>query len=99
MGTRENNVENYLLKEMKRIGGLSYKWTSPGKRGVPDRINIYKGNIYLVEVKTKDGEASSSQLRVAKHIFNQGVFVYFLDSHEKVNWFIRTLERINNADS
>jgi hypothetical protein len=35
---REKVIENYLCEEAKKIGGLCYKFTSPGRRGVPDRI-------------------------------------------------------------
>jgi hypothetical protein len=95
MGTRESSIEKLLIKEVKRLGGLCYKWTSPGRRGVPDRIVIYKGNTYFIETKTLDGDTSSAQLRESKRIFNQGQFVYFLEGHEQVKWFIKTLERLN----
>ena len=51
MGVRENKVEKYLDAEVNRLGGITRKWVSPGRDGVPDRIIILNGHICFVEVK------------------------------------------------
>jgi len=38
MGVRENKVEKYLDTEVKKNGGITRKWVSPGRDGVTDRI-------------------------------------------------------------
>lgn len=38
MGVRENKVEKYLDEKIKAIGGITRKWVSPGRDGVPDRV-------------------------------------------------------------
>ena len=63
MGQRENKVEKYLDSEFKKLNGITRKWTSPGRDGVPDRICIVDGDVYLVEVKTVDGKISPVQMR------------------------------------
>lgn len=40
MGVRENKVETYLNDEVESVGGMTRKWVSPGRDGVPDRIVI-----------------------------------------------------------
>jgi len=40
MGVRERRVENYLDDEVTKLGGITRKWISPGRDGVPDRIVI-----------------------------------------------------------
>ena len=40
MGVRENKVEKYLDEMIQSIGGITRKWVSPGRDGVPDRIVI-----------------------------------------------------------
>lgn len=40
VGIRENKVEKYLDKEVTKLGGITRKWVSPGRDGVPDRIVI-----------------------------------------------------------
>ena len=63
MGTRENKVEQHLDDRFSRIGGTTRKWVSPGRNGVPDRICIYLGTTWFVEVKTVDGRLSDAQER------------------------------------
>ena len=49
---RESTLENKIKLYVEQLGGKAYKWTSPGTRGVPDRIVILpKGRIVFVEVK------------------------------------------------
>lgn len=52
----ERDVENRLKDKIESIGGLCLKFTSPSRRGVPDRMIIYKGVVCFVEVK-KPGES------------------------------------------
>lgn len=48
----EKEIEAHLVKRMKGIGGECYKWSSPGNRGVPDRICIFpNGVVVFVELK------------------------------------------------
>lgn len=59
---RESEIEKILVREVKRLGGRAYKWTSPGNDGVPDRIVIFpdKRPIF-VELKTKTGKLTALQ--------------------------------------
>jgi len=58
----EADIENWLNNQMRKIGGLSRKWVSPGNPGVPDRIYILPGGkIYFVELKTETGKFSKLQ--------------------------------------
>ncbi|MDU2112388.1 MAG: VRR-NUC domain-containing protein, partial [Clostridiales bacterium] len=34
----EKEIEAYLRIRIKKLGGIAYKFTSPGNDGVPDRI-------------------------------------------------------------
>lgn len=65
MGVREGKVEKYLVDEIEKIGGTAYKFVSPGRLGVSDRIVCYKGIVVFVEVKSPDYRAglSSAQRR------------------------------------
>lgn len=59
----EKAVEAKLRKGVKALGGVSYKWVSPGQSGVPDRIVIWPNRIDLVELKTIKGRLSPIQKR------------------------------------
>lgn len=85
--TRESYIENYLNKMIKNIGGLSYKFTSV-VNGVPDRIIIYNGKIYLVEVKKPNEKPRANQVHIHKKINEQNVPVYVIDTTEGVDDFV-----------
>ena len=49
---RERDIELKLRDAVKAVGGLCWKFTSPGTSGVPDRIVLMpKGRIAFVETK------------------------------------------------
>lgn len=53
---RERDIEKRLVREIRRMGGEAYKWTSPGNDGVPDRIVMLPGGkLIFVELKADDG--------------------------------------------
>jgi G:T-mismatch repair DNA endonuclease (very short patch repair protein) len=60
--TREKLVESQLLRSVSRAGGLAYKFTSPSRAGVPDRVVVLPGGrISFVEVKAPGGTLSEIQ--------------------------------------
>tara|TARA_R110000823_G_scaffold29101_6_gene84594 strand:+ start:576 stop:860 length:285 start_codon:yes stop_codon:yes gene_type:complete len=59
----EKQVERYLVKKVEAIGGKAYKFTSPGRGGVADRIVcLPDGRTWFVELKTAGGKMSALQL-------------------------------------
>ena len=40
---RESIIEKHLVAEVKKAGGRAYKFVSPGRRSVPDRIVLLPG--------------------------------------------------------
>ena len=59
---REKDIEKKLVDGIKRLGGCAYKWVSPGRDGVPDRIVVLPGGIiWFVELKTDTGLLSPRQ--------------------------------------
>ena len=58
----EKEIENYFVWTVERKGGRTYKFTSPSRRGVADRIAcLPDGNTWFVELKTKGGRLSELQ--------------------------------------
>lgn len=58
----EKQVEAYLVKRVRALGGEAYKFTSPAHRGVADRIVcLPNGQTWFVEVKTEGGRLSELQ--------------------------------------
>lgn len=91
---RERDVENHLVHRVRDAGGLCLKWTSPGLRGVPDRIVILEGQVIFVELKAPGEKPSHQQERVHARLRGQGCSVAVLDSKTAVDEFVVNLERI-----
>lgn len=86
---REKTVEQKLVSEVKKAGGICPKWVAPGFDGVPDRIAMFPGGrIACVEVKAP-GE-KPRPLQAARHelLRRLGFRVYILDEIEKIGGMI-----------
>jgi Holliday junction resolvase-like predicted endonuclease len=56
----EKHIEAYLVKRVKALGGIAYKWRGHG--GAADRIIVLpNGTVWFVEVKTIGGRLSALQ--------------------------------------
>ena len=58
----EKNIEAHLVKRVKEIGGIAYKFVSPAHRGVADRVVFLpNGVVWFVELKAPGGRLSPLQ--------------------------------------
>ena len=58
----EKDIENWLNKQIEQMGGLTFKFVSPGNPGVPDRIYILpNGEVWFVELKQQLGKVANIQ--------------------------------------
>ncbi len=88
----ENEIEKHLKKEIEKIKGKAYKFSSPQNNGVPDRIVLYKSSCYFIELK-REGEVLRPLQRVVKKRFSKlGFKVYVIDSVKKVDCFIQGIK-------
>lgn len=86
---RERDIEKYLVKQVKKHGGIAYKFTSPGNAGVPDRLVLFpRGVVAFVELKAPGGKTSAIQDRQIARIKKLDFNVYILDSYWGVDSFI-----------
>ena len=59
---RESEIERHFVWAVETMGGKTYKFTSPGNRGVADRVAcLPDGSTWFVELKTKGGRLSKLQ--------------------------------------
>lgn len=87
---RESTLERRLVREVKNIGGEAPKWTSPGNRGVPDRIVILPGGqTVYVEMKAPGKALEPLQERWKRKLLQMGHRHYKIDSVEDINQFIQ----------
>lgn len=78
---RENLIEKHLVAEVKKTGGVAYKFVSPGRRSVPDRIVLLPGGrLVFVECKAPGEPPRADQLREHERLRALGFSVVVLDS-------------------
>ncbi|EOY5717005.1 VRR-NUC domain-containing protein [Enterobacter hormaechei] len=78
---RESIVEKHLIAEVKKVGGVAYKFVSPGRRSVPDRIVLLPGgHLIFVECKAPGIPPRADQLREHERLRALGFTVVVLDS-------------------
>ena len=86
----EANLEKYFKKRVEALGGICWKLTSPGRRGVPDRLvaHIHFPSPIMVELKSKSGKLSIHQRKAISRLTAAGVMVLVLDSIKAVDDFV-----------
>ena len=92
MGRPEGQVEDYLVEQAELRGCLCYKWVSPGRRGVPDRILIGHGKVIFVELKSSVGRLSKSQQLMIPRLREHGADVRVIRSRGEVDALMKELE-------
>lgn len=89
----EKEVEKFLVRQVKKVGGVSFKFISPGNAGVPDRIVILpNGKVLFVELKTDKGKLTKLQEVQIKKISDLGADVRVLRGIEGVKEFINEIQ-------
>ncbi|GFI44208.1 hypothetical protein IMSAGC018_01889 [Lachnospiraceae bacterium] len=80
---RESEIEKVLVHEVKKLGGIAFKWVSPGNDGVPDRIVIFPGKKpVFVELKTDRGKLTAlqrTQIGRLKKLGQEATVIYGMD--------------------
>ncbi|SFN76128.1 hypothetical protein SAMN05216516_11918 [Izhakiella capsodis] len=78
---RESTIEKHLVAEVKKAGGIAYKFVSPGRRAVPDRLVLLPGGrAVFVECKPPGEKPRPEQLREHERLRALGFTVAVLDS-------------------
>lgn len=86
----EKTVETYLVDRVRAAGGDAYKFSSPARVSVPDRIVVFPlARIYFVEVKRPGGKPTRGQLREHERLRALGCDVRVIDSREGVDAFVQ----------
>ena len=83
----EKHIEAYLVKRVKALGGIAYKWRGHG--GAADRIIVLPdGTVWFVEVKTIGGRLSALQKVFAADMARLGQRYCVLWTKEQVDAYI-----------
>jgi hypothetical protein len=79
--TRERSIEAALRRAAEARGGLAIKFTSPGCKGVPDRVILLPGApAAFVEVKRPGEKPTTLQAYRHREMRRAGALVHVLDA-------------------
>ena len=73
----ESTIEKALVAHCKARGLLTYKFSSPAHRGVPDRVIMGGGKLMFIELKRPGKEPTPLQQRELQRIREAGVHAYW----------------------
>ena len=77
----EAQIERKICEHAKLRGCIAYKFTSPGRAGVPDRLLIAPdGTVFMIEFKTPTGRLSALQINEHRRLNEHNVAVYVVDN-------------------
>lgn len=85
---KESAIEAKLVRMVKDLGGLCFKFVSPGNPGVPDRVILLPGGrVVFAELKTEAGRLASIQKWQLDEMRKRGADVRVLRGLDQVNAF------------
>ena len=95
----EKTIEQYLVKEVKKLGGIPYKFKSPQRRSVPDRLCIFNKKVTIfVEVKATGKEPTEAQYREMDRLIDKEQWVEWTDSKAGVDRIIKKVKFMLGGD-
>lgn len=89
----ERAIEQTLVREVKKAGGIAPKFTSPGTAGMPDRLIILPGgHICFVELKAPGKKPRPLQVRQMDRLNQLGCMVRTLDNPNHIKSLIHEIQ-------
>lgn len=88
----EREIEQALVREVRKAGGIAPKFTSPGNAGMPDRLIILPGGkVSFVELKAPGQKPRPLQLRQMDRLTQLGCMVRTLDHPNQIQDLINEI--------
>ena len=90
---REKVIEQKLVSEVKKRGGICPKWVAPGFDGMPDRIVFLPHRKFgLVEVKAPGKKPRPLQVSRHRLLEKLGFNVYILDGENQIGGILDDIQ-------
>ena len=82
---REKQIEQRLSQRVKQLGGVAFKFVSPGMDGMPDRLILLPGGrAAFAELKAPGLRPRPLQLRRKRQLEALGFRVYAIDHPDQI---------------
>lgn len=94
---REKSIENYLSRKVRQAGGLCWKFASPGRSGVPDRLVLFKGFAVFVELKRPGQKPRELQQIRMNELRDVGAWVEVISNKDEADTFLAKLNALNGS--
>ena len=85
---RESQIETYLVKRVKALGGEVRKVKWIGRANAPDRLVMLPWACVWVELKAEGEKPTAAQLREHTRMRQYGQWVVVLSSIEEIELFL-----------
>ena len=79
----EKDIERKVCEYARSKGCLAYKFTSPNRAAVPDRLFIFKKMVWFIEFKAPGKQATVPQQREHSILATHFIDVFVIDDVEK----------------
>lgn len=81
----ESKLESKLVSHITILGGITYKFSSPNRKGVPDRLCVMpNGRVFFVELKAPGKAPTPLQQHEHNLLRALGHTVLVIDSLEAI---------------
>lgn len=89
----ESKIEQALRRKVKSMGGICFKFISPGINGVPDRmVLLNNGKFAFVELKAPGGKLRPLQEKRKRQLEALGFLVFKIDSKEQIEEVLNEIQ-------
>jgi hypothetical protein len=78
----EKQIEAKVCDYAKTKGMMVYKFTSPARAAVPDRMFIRNGRVFFIEFKREGQKPTPAQEREHNRLRQQAINVFVVDNVE-----------------
>lgn len=90
---REKSVEGKLTNAVRMMGGIAFKFVSPGFDGVPDRLVLLpQGKMAFIELKAPGKKLRPLQVRRKNQIEGLGFRVYCIDNPAQIGVILNEIQ-------
>ena len=87
----EKQIEASVCDYAKKFGVGVYKFTSPARAAVPDRMFMYKGRVFFIEFKREGQKPTPAQEREHNRMRQHQINVFVVDNVEQGEIVIATM--------